>query len=266
MTVKLKELKEQPLLSPPGEPQVEVTPEQVGAMTHYLQELKGKIDSGSAAVFFGLAVNMTRMGLDVNQALKDTEQKLRAEVSTLDHWTWGPPYPAQFHWDKYVDRVAKMKRHGFDVSQELKQVGMSETIFVQHLSGYEGDKPVCFFTEMAAALTELGFQVATQVSRNETAIREEVAPDAAGERWYSVAGHLANMKRAGLDVTKEVKQYKTQIRQLLPEIVKEAKKDNHKWCEFAEHAADMCDLELLTPNPGQKRTSPPMPPPKKFQK
>jgi hypothetical protein len=244
MTVKIRQLKEPPLLSPPGieqSPWMELSPSHIQKMRESLHGLKGSIDGYTSAL-----AGMKRLGLDVSQETSAHERGMLRQLSK-------PSAPFYF-----ISHAANMRTLGLDVSAVVvaRRSGLLE-----ELRGYRyGDMENNLMGRMASMMAEAGLDVSRQVAGHEAWIKAGAGGTERDRDWNSYALHLVEFRRLGLDVKDELKEHAGDMKGAMGRLIKEG-----NWVWLAHHAANLAELGLLAPNPGYKRDShAAMPPLKKF--
>jgi hypothetical protein len=183
-----------------------------------------------------MGADMCRIGIDVSSQFKPREEALGAKLAG----------PITRNWEKWASNASNIAASGlcFGTIKSDAEDQTYRSWLVQVLKKHEQDSTWLPYAAHAANVTDIGLNVCEQVERVSPALHStldglvqetEFDPTA----WAGVAYLGAHMQRAGLKV--DLKRHRPKM---LAELNRRA--DEGDWPSFAEMAAGMAELGLLS--------------------
>jgi hypothetical protein len=248
---KLSNLKGSPLLNPPNAQSmwVEVSADDIGSVKNALTEMikaNNKIgestwgvDKNSLSIARGLA-SLKILGMDVHYLVESCKKKLIND-----------------------DRIPRDHLTGHYI--ELRKLGLLTKNKAEKAITDEWDDYKMWCEDMgdngclhsAYCLISLGSK--NRPSLYESDLRDLLAKKAVAEDWAGYAYFAHMMQTTGISVEKDLKPHRAQLLKVLRTYAGEK-----KWIAFADFAATLVDLNLLTPNSESDGLHRELPPVKKW--
>ena len=239
--MRLKEVKEQPLLTLPEDSTrwEEITGGDLRRVRGQREEL---VKGEGWGVFMMVAASMRRLSLEPGESLvRGHETQARNHLLSLNSDI--------NDWD-YLTQLNHMRECGFDMGDAVRGGNVR---LQRYFKNKWGERNYYASTRIAAHMKLIGLETPLDIKENEPEIRQCVSSSAETQWWYDVTHQLWAMNVLGMDVGPEIKKYGGDMREHLRREMDEGKPD-----EFILHARRLHDLGILTPKKEGAKGMPPL--------